>query len=114
MIYLSGFLKSSSKLFASDKCKTYILTIQKLNYTKMLKIKAWKKYVSEILTEIKLGKSRVILVKADVAILKSENKISTEIITKDKEGHYNNKELNSPGKHNNSKFMCIWNIVSNI
>lgn len=38
----------------------------------MLKIKAWKKYMSEILTKIKLGNSRVILVKADVAILKSE------------------------------------------
>lgn len=38
----------------------------------MLKIKAWRKYISEILTEIKLGNSREILVKADVAILKLE------------------------------------------
>lgn len=38
----------------------------------MLKIKAWRKYISEILTEIKLGCSRVILVKVDVAVLKLE------------------------------------------
>lgn len=44
----------------------------KLNYTKILKIKAWRKYILKILLQIKLGNNRVILVKADVARLKLE------------------------------------------
>lgn len=64
MLYPNGFLKPSSELFARINAK--------LNYTKMLKIKAWKEYMSKILTEIKLGNSTMILVKVVVAILKSE------------------------------------------
>lgn len=46
------------------------------------------------------------LIKNSSMLISSKIDLKAKKITRDKGGHYNDKKINPPGRHNNSKCVC--------